>query len=475
MPVPKSTVKSLSASNSNNSSILNNHPHPNIHNYIHSKYRGHTHLHNITATSEPQNHENNNKNSIKPKDIENIENKNPISWEFQDDLLLRYLKEVKSLGWKEISKYFSNRTANACQFRWRRLKSGNLKNNHTISIDINSIDTSSLFKSINQNIPSALIDSQSKNNAADILLPHLEMMTQNVNKETRNNNNVKEKLSTHNSNDTNIYSSYTDENTNKKLFVSNTSQFINNSNNEKYNSNHNNHNNHNAINTFSTTHNDTSSNAMSIITTNETNIKNLRKSVSAVSVKSFAKPRSFSLNVARPNLNTLNNNNNSIQQQKDLNISQPENENVGFVPKIIVRSRRSSFNTINTNPSFLVQNNNILGNDISRRNSFVIRSRRPSINLSLNSAASSRRSSFHMTDDYLDTHSTNNNNSHSHSHHPNNTHGFAKWEQAEDQLLLDLINIKKLNIKEVSILLPNRSEEEIKWRFQHLAKDKYTK
>lgn len=77
-----------------------------------------------------------------------------------------------------------------------------------------------------------------------------------------------------------------------------------------------------------------------------------------------------------------------------------------------------------------------------------------------------------MTNDYLDTHSTNNNNSHSHSHHQYNTHGFAKWEQAEDQLLLDLINTKKLNIKEVSILLPSRSEEEIKWRFQYLAKDK---
>lgn len=31
------------------------------------------------------------------------------------------------MGWKQISNYFENRTSNACQFRWRRLKSGKLK------------------------------------------------------------------------------------------------------------------------------------------------------------------------------------------------------------------------------------------------------------------------------------------------------------------------------------------------------------
>ncbi|SCU85617.1 LADA_0D08592g1_1 [Lachancea dasiensis] len=53
--------------------------------------------------------------------------KNPSSWDPQDDVLLRHLKEVKKLGWKEIAQYFKNRTPNACQFRWRRLRSGNLK------------------------------------------------------------------------------------------------------------------------------------------------------------------------------------------------------------------------------------------------------------------------------------------------------------------------------------------------------------
>lgn len=39
-----------------------------------------------------------------------------------------HLKDTQKLGWKEIASHFLNRTPNACQFRWRRLKSGNLKN-----------------------------------------------------------------------------------------------------------------------------------------------------------------------------------------------------------------------------------------------------------------------------------------------------------------------------------------------------------
>lgn len=57
----------------------------------------------------------------------NVSSRTPSSWEPQDDVLLRHLKEVKHLGWKEIAQYFMNRTPNACQFRWRRLKSGSLK------------------------------------------------------------------------------------------------------------------------------------------------------------------------------------------------------------------------------------------------------------------------------------------------------------------------------------------------------------
>lgn len=43
------------------------------------------------------------------------------AWSSKDDKLLRYLKEVKKLSWKEISKHFPSRTTNGCQFRWRRI------------------------------------------------------------------------------------------------------------------------------------------------------------------------------------------------------------------------------------------------------------------------------------------------------------------------------------------------------------------
>lgn len=52
----------------------------------------------------------------------------PTSWDQLDDILLMHLKDQQKLGWKEIASNFQNRTPNACQFRWRRLKLGNLKN-----------------------------------------------------------------------------------------------------------------------------------------------------------------------------------------------------------------------------------------------------------------------------------------------------------------------------------------------------------
>lgn len=52
----------------------------------------------------------------------------PTSWDPEDDILLMHLKDNQKLGWKAIAANFTNRTPNACQFRWRRLKSGNLKN-----------------------------------------------------------------------------------------------------------------------------------------------------------------------------------------------------------------------------------------------------------------------------------------------------------------------------------------------------------
>jgi len=46
------------------------------------------------------------------------------TWSPKEDKLLRELKEIQKLGWREISTFFIDRTPNACQFRWRRIISG---------------------------------------------------------------------------------------------------------------------------------------------------------------------------------------------------------------------------------------------------------------------------------------------------------------------------------------------------------------
>lgn len=53
-------------------------------------------------------------------------------WTSKEDRLLRELKEVQRLGWREMSSYFEERTPNACQFRWRRLASGVHPKEHKI-------------------------------------------------------------------------------------------------------------------------------------------------------------------------------------------------------------------------------------------------------------------------------------------------------------------------------------------------------
>ncbi|KAK9478779.1 hypothetical protein V1514DRAFT_330360 [Lipomyces japonicus] len=68
--------------------------------------------------------------------------RNPTSWDPHDDLLLRHLKEQQKLGWKDIASHFTNRTPNACQFRWRRLMSGSLRGGPISSPDGSSSSTS---------------------------------------------------------------------------------------------------------------------------------------------------------------------------------------------------------------------------------------------------------------------------------------------------------------------------------------------
>lgn len=86
---------------------------------------------NMGNTPPPYNYHQPRHNGVIMGSIINSQNKYKISknsvtrqsnaWSANDDELLKYLKEVKNLGWREISMYFENRTANGCQFRWRRI------------------------------------------------------------------------------------------------------------------------------------------------------------------------------------------------------------------------------------------------------------------------------------------------------------------------------------------------------------------
>ncbi|GME82008.1 unnamed protein product [Ambrosiozyma monospora] len=87
-----------------------------------------------------------------------VNKSSPQSWDPEDDSLLIHLKEVKNLGWKQISSYFDHRTSNACQFRWRRLKSGQLKSSSQAatansSNNNNTPNTSPINSANNNNIP----------------------------------------------------------------------------------------------------------------------------------------------------------------------------------------------------------------------------------------------------------------------------------------------------------------------------------
>ncbi|EGV66237.1 hypothetical protein PSN45_003291 [Yamadazyma tenuis] len=76
----------------------------------------------------------------------------PTSWDPEDDILLMHLKDQQKLGWKAIASHFQNRTPNACQFRWRRLKSGNLKNPPKSASSLGPAATvTESFKSVDNN------------------------------------------------------------------------------------------------------------------------------------------------------------------------------------------------------------------------------------------------------------------------------------------------------------------------------------
>ncbi|KAI9867789.1 MAG: hypothetical protein M1813_007611 [Trichoglossum hirsutum] len=58
-----------------------------------------------------------------------LNTQNSPPWSPTDDVLLRELKDVRHLGWREIATYFPGRTSFGCQFRWRRLAAGLTRDN----------------------------------------------------------------------------------------------------------------------------------------------------------------------------------------------------------------------------------------------------------------------------------------------------------------------------------------------------------
>ncbi|KAH3902622.1 SANT/Myb-like DNA-binding domain-containing protein SCDLUD_000202 [Saccharomycodes ludwigii] len=371
----------------------------------------------------------------------------PSSWDPQDDILLRHLKEIKKLGWKEIAQYFTNRTPNACQFRWRRLKSGSLKHKSVAStMELTSSDLE------NVQVPEK----------KTIIAP-TGLSAGNIN--TRKNITIRSRSSSL-----------------SKQSITNTN----------------------------TNHNTNQAKTSSIVTT----------------ASKFLKPRSCSSTnvLQRP---TLSDNNYSYL---DGSTNIQDGENIGFIPKVIVKSRRGSCVSLNTSTNTCSTSSNIVLNDNntknialstpkSRKNSFSSRSRTNSFHMSerrlsvlltsnnvaagtstatnnnnantgTNSSPNSRRSSFVVTDSNstplksgffrLRRQSSNltnnrpiiyNNNSHSSININNtniatNTATTQQWTKEEEALLLN----KTLSVDELDVLLPHKSNKEIHQRLYELRK-----
>lgn len=318
MPLPKATsasLSSLSSSSTSHLSILGTHPHPQIRsiNHAHRLVQQPTVIPNHIMSqvkmqhgiSTPETDESDQPNGLVNTDDDNssvskpitpqsenelsdgksratsptsnasVATKNPSSWDPKDDLLLRHLKEIKKLGWKEISQYFKDRTPNACQFRWRRLKSGNLKSNTTalmdvseLPVDINEIKTDIVLNSASAPSHAAPIPPLQVESAGSSLLPSVPIS--------------------------------------------------------------------------SGAHGNSQSNIPYQATTTSYSVSNAKFN------KSFSKPRSSSHSMPRPGF-TITPSNHNLQ---------PDEENIGLIPKIIVKSRRSSFAHFQV-PLPLITSNNI--------------------------------------------------------------------------------------------------------------------
>lgn len=517
--------------------------------------------------------------------------KNPSSWDPEDDILLRHLKEIKNLGWKEIALYFENRTPNACQFRWRRLKSGNLKSNRTATVDVSDYPVV-VKKLTEEEITGNSNTSKNKSN------------NPNTNTNTSTSGNVNGNVNGNGNGNGNT--------TNKK-----TPGQHNNNNNVGSNTAGNN-------SSFAGTNGKTAglhfpiiplsrrtsiasisgsviNSAGSSVSSAAATVSNQRSHTSLAKNK-FPKVRSFSHSVgpSAQQLQALKSMKFKEPRFKDVNGSaindENESENVGFIPKIIVKSRRSSFThppvpinngnsstNLNTIPagsglSISPPSNSSLSNSMngghylqngsfssnlanalnttlvtskSRKSSFSINSRRSSFNISSNTT--SRRPSIisapnSMQNSFVLNHTnsanilhpatpkgqkkspnkrdsiplqptisgspnTNSNFTESpvnpftasafkdqYTNHPEFSSAFQQenpervsqshenmepksvtpsaavhykqlpWSFEEDQLLTEN-RLRNLSLTELSILLPNRSENEIKWRLDSFSRN----
>ncbi|QLL31683.1 hypothetical protein HG536_0B05480 [Torulaspora globosa] len=458
MTLAKSTAGS---SVSSHLSILGTHPHPHLHPH-HLKSSSSSASVSVTAV-ETTSTMGNASSGEKSSSVSENKTKNPSSWDPQDDILLRHLKEVKKLGWKDISQYFANRTPNACQFRWRRLKSGNLKSNKTANVDVTDFPGSgnaaaedekksrggSPAMAIPVSVPPKLqpgVASAPNSVAATPSLPCLRS-------------------------------------------------------------------------TFSLTSSNAQNNYPSINSTNGAG-------------SNFFKARSNSHSFSLGHYSTANHSTGGLVSGAKI---PAEEENVGFIPKIIVKSRRNSFAqplaaaTNSTTSHLTAALNTTLNTTKTRKNSFAARSRRSSFNVSSNtpsrrgsmitaptsltgmfgmSTASStpkgpRRDSTVKSRTRRSASSSSTSSAASfmdlppgavqhmprahtrihpklqqqklHQLHPHQP--FAQniampeslsWSTEEDQLLNES-GSRNLSMMELSILLPNRTDKEIQWRLDTLS------
>ncbi|CCF60526.1 hypothetical protein KAFR_0K01720 [Kazachstania africana CBS 2517] len=386
--------------------------------------------------------------------------KNPSSWDPSDDLLLRHLKEVKKMGWKEIAQYFENRTPNACQFRWRRLKSGNLKSNTTALMDVTQFPGQIKILNKNPSIKECRkVKSQNNQNQKPIVTDLDSVSTF-----------IRPAPVTSNSFPTNIQP------------LPNPQQFR----------------------TSSSSSSPPASSSMLPIVPIDNDSK-------------FIKPRSYSHSFTN-NVQPLSTNPSSISNL--INSTQETTENVGFVPKVFVRSRRNSFAfptnnnaaaaaaAYSTSPTSPLQNalNTTLNGSKSRKNSFANWSRRSSFTVgssglptrrsstivapnsvsnsfNFNSPASNqqRRGSLIKKELINQKKSSMFTNSYKFTDIPlaqsiqrSNTtplveeQKYEPWTNEEDQLLLENRS-RNLNKLELSILLANRSEREIEYRLNCIS------